>query len=152
MKKWWVAVAVVLCLGYGNLFPFEKTDAGELCIVETLLVEQQGGTTTLYSIDAQGTGETMAAALADMEDHAPGQLFLRQVKRIVFCGVTTQPPDLFDLPEDIPLGANVYISPQQGQELQQELERLEAQLYGKERRERSRTTLAQLRNQELSHE
>lgn len=55
MKKWALGIFAALAVGYFGLLPFESTDAGELYVVETLLVEADENQVRLYS------GDTMAA-------------------------------------------------------------------------------------------
>lgn len=85
MKKWALGIFAALAVGYFGLLPFESTDAGELYVVETLLVEADENQVRLYSGDTMGSGATPAEAVQDMERKAPGQLFLRQTKRLIFC-------------------------------------------------------------------
>lgn len=147
--KWLLAAAAVLLLGYGDFLPFENMDAGEMCIVETLFVEQSGDHVTLSSGESEGRGVDLQAAAEEMEENAPGRLFLRQVKRIVFCQGTEKGVDLLNMPEELPLGAVVYLSDAPAETLLKNLETMEKQLKAKEQRERDIPTLAQLQNQVL---
>lgn len=89
----------------------------------------------------------MTEALADMEEWAPGQVFLRQTKRIIFCGGTEARPG--ELPEDLPMGAGVYETTQSA-EILLEINDLEDILEARERRQKQMPTLADLKNSALS--
>lgn len=147
MRLWLLAGIAALCVGYFDLLPFESVDAGELYIVETLLVEQDIWGVNLYADEVQGCGATMTEALADMEEWAPGQVFLRQTKRIIFCGGTEARPG--ELPEDLPMGAGVYETTQSA-EILLEINDLEDILEARERRQKQMPTLADLKNSALS--
>lgn len=146
MKKWLLAAAAVLILSYGDFLPFENADAGDLYIVETLFVEKKGNRLVLLAEDIQGSGADVAAAAEDMKKTAPGRLFLRQVKRIVFCqGAQTQ-VDILSMPEEIPLGASVFVSNEPANKLLNDLENLEKRLEVQEEQAKNMITLAQLQN------
>lgn len=147
--KWLLAAAVALLLCYGDLLPFENRDAGEMCIVETLFVEQKGAYVALSSGEIQGMGKDLQAAAENMEENAPGGLFLRQVKRILFCQGAEKGVDLLKMPEELPLGAAIYRSDAPAEELLKELETMEKRLEAKEQRERDIPTLARIQNQVL---
>ena len=147
MKLWLLAGLVALCVGYFDLLPFESVDAGELYIVETLMVEETAGGVRLYAGETEGRGGTLRAAAADMENHAPGQLFLRQTKRLIFCnGAEVRP---MELPETLPMGAAVYQTEESAEELLEETE-LEDVLEARERRQGDMPTLADLKNEALT--
>jgi hypothetical protein len=147
VKKWLVAGGLVLLAGYFDLLPFQSEDAGELLVVETLLIQEEAGEVHLYGLDLEGTGVDVAAAAENMAENAPGQLFLRQTKRLIFCG--DMQPDLMELPEELPVGAVVYGDPREAQELLTQLETLEAMLEAREKRSENVPTLAQLQNRYL---
>lgn len=147
MRLWLLAGLVALCVGYFDLLPFESVDAGELYIVETLMVEQTAQGIDLYAGDAEGHGSTMDAAVADMERWAPGQLFLRQTKRLIFCGGRVTEP--MDLPETLPMGAGVY-STEESAETLLDADELEDVLEAWERRQKNIPTLAELKNNKLT--
>lgn len=143
MKLWLLAGIAALCVGYFDLLPFESVDAGELYVVETLIVEQDIWGVSLYADDVQGYGATVTEALADMEEWAPGQIFLRQTKRIIFCGGTEAAP--MELPEDLPMGAGMYETKQSAETLL-EMDDLEDILEARERRQKRMPTLADVKN------
>jgi hypothetical protein len=147
VKKWLVAGMLVLLAGYLDLLPFQSEDAGELLVVETLLIQEEAGEVHLYGLDLEGTGRDVAAAAENMAENAPGQLFLRQTKRLIFCGDTQ--PDLLDLPEELPVGAVVYADPREAQELLGQLDTLEAVLEAREKHSEDVPTLARLQNRYL---
>ena len=147
MKLWILAGIVALCVGYFDLLPFESIDAGELYIVETLMVEETAGEVNLYAGEAEGHGPTLKAAVANMEQFAPGQLFLRQTKRLIFCGGTEARP--MELPETLPMGAAVYQAEESAETLQ-DAENLEDILEARERQRKDMPTLADLKNDVLT--
>ena len=148
MKMWLLAGLVALCVGYFDLLPFESVDAGELYIVETLMVEETAGGVRLWAGEVQGRGDTLRDAAADMENRAPGRLFLRQTKRLIFCGEAEVRP--MELPETLPMGATVYRAEESAEELLEE-KTLEDVLEARERRMiTSMPTLADLKNEALT--
>jgi hypothetical protein len=150
VKKWLIAGALVLLAGYFDLLPFKSTDAGDLLVVETLLIEDDAGEVHLYAMDLEDTGTDVGVAADHMAENAPGQLFLRQTKRLIFCGDTK--PDLLGLPEELPMGAVVYADPREAQELLEQMETLEAMLEAREKRSEDVPTLAQLQNRYLTEQ
>lgn len=148
MKLWLLAGIVALCVGYFDLLPFESIDAGELYIVETLMVEETAGEVSLYAGEVEGHGPTLKAAVADMERFAPGQLFLRQTKRLIFCAGTEAKP--MELPETLPMGAAVYRAEESAEELKDDKE-LEDVLEARERQRKNMPTLAGLKNDALTN-
>ena len=146
MKKWMLAAAVILVLGYGDLLPFENMDAGQMCIAETLLVESRRGEIVLYAENLRGSGADCVRAAEDMAQNAPGRLFLRQVKRIIFCGDARNQVDILELPAEVPLGAAVYVSDRSPQELLEDMESLEKRLETREQTEKKFITLANVQN------
>jgi hypothetical protein len=147
VKKWLIAGTLVLLLGYCDLLPFQSMDAGNLLVVETLLIEENAGEVHLYAQDLEGTGQDVVTAAENMAENAPGQLFLRQTKRLIFCGDTEL--ELLDLPEELPVGAIVYQDPRTAEELLAQLETLEPMLEAREKRAERVPTLAQLQNRQL---
>jgi hypothetical protein len=150
VKKWLIAGALVLLAGYFDLLPFKSVDAGDLLVVETLLIQEEAGEVHLYAMDLEGTGTDVYAAADDMAENAPGQLFLRQTKRLIFCGDTQ--PDLLELPEELPMGAVVYQDPREAEELLKQLETLETVLEAREKRSEEVPTLARLQNRQLEEQ
>lgn len=151
MKKWILTAAAVLLL-YSDLVPFESMDAGELCVVETLLVECEGTQVRVLSEEAVGDGENIAEAVERMEENAPGRLFLRQVQRVIFCNGAEKQVALMDIPQEIPLGAGVYQTDGSGEGLLDDLEGLENRLRIMEQEKNRVPTLAYLKNEELQRE
>lgn len=149
MKYWILAAVGVLLLLYGDFGPFEPVDAGEMCIVETLFVEKTGNQIRLVAKEAEGAGRTMAEAVSDMEDEAPGRLFLRQVKRVVFCGSGADTVDFLSMPSDIPVGAAVYATKDRADDLLEGIDTLEKKLDVREKEKNSVATLAQIMNRQL---
>lgn len=148
--KWALAAAAALIVGFFDLLPFESVDAGALYIIETLMVEMEQGEIHLYAGEADGRGATVKAAVADMEQNAPGMLFLRQTKRLIFCGGAEAAVDFLNLPEDLPMGAGVYVSEKPAAELLEDQDQLEQILEARERREeKNLPTLAEIKNNVL---
>ena len=151
MKRWIIGALAALAVGFLGWLPFPCTDAGELYLVETLLLEADSGGVTLYAGDLSGRGENLDEALLDLERRAPGQLFLRQTQRLIFCGGTAQLDPLL-MPEDLPVGAAVYGTDTPASELTGDPEVLGAVLEAQERREPDTPTLAQMKNKALARE
>ena len=143
MKKWLAGAVLLLIL---VVFPpFHAADAGQLWVVETLMVEEMPKGFTVYAGELSGQGRTIGEALSTLQEYAPGELFLRQVKRLVLCGDTALPV----LPEEIPMGAVVYTWPGSGGELWQRLSRVEPVLDARERQNDDQTRLADLEDAAL---
>lgn len=149
MKRWIIGALAALAVGFLGWLPFPCTDAGELFLVETLLLETDGKQVALYAGDVTGQGENLDAALRDLERQAPGQLFLRQTQRLIFCGSAAEELDPLLLPEELPLGAAVYGTELPAQDLADSVERLNLVLEAQERREPDTPTLARLQNSAL---
>lgn len=152
MRKWIIAGIAALVVGYGGLLPFEQMDAGELVVVETLFVESEDGNVTLTAAGNRGTGQDMETAKQALEVNTPGQLFLRQAKRIVFCGGAEDRIQMQDLPEEVPVGVVVYYSNLPAEYLSRQTDRLEAVLDAREKRQEELTKLADLENARLNGE
>lgn len=148
MKKWLVGLAAVLMVGYLNLWPFPQQDAGDLYIVENLLVEMDETEVRLYAGTLSARGRTFTDALSCMEGNAPGQLFLRQTRRVIFCRGAEKLCNPMVLPEQLPMGACVYSAKEPAEEL--DMETWGAVLEARERRHPETPTLAQLKNSALS--
>ncbi len=146
MKKWVAGIAVVLAAICFH--PFEAADTGELLVAQTLMIEEEEDALSLWAAGLHATGKTAQSAVNQMADHAPGKLFLRQLKRIILCGGAEQ-LERMELPEEIPMGAVVYRSKEPAEALSERLEELEAVLEARERRERNLPTLAQLKNEQI---
>lgn len=143
MKKWALAMVAFLAITFFDLWPFPQQDAGELYIVETLLVEQRDDQMILTAGELSGSGDNMQKALADMTENAPGQLFLRQTKRVIFCGEEAL-QEAPALPEQLPMGACVYLWNGTAEMLN--MEQVNKVLEAQERRNTKTPTLAQLKN------
>lgn len=150
--KYWILAALGLLLTYGDLAPFEPVDAGEMCIVETLFVEKTGDQIRLVAKELEGSGGTMKEAVTAMEEEAPGQLFLRQVKRVVFCGSGGNNVDFLSMPEEIPVGAAVYATKDRADDLLEGIDTLEKKLDIREKEKNSVATLAQIMDRQLKKE
>lgn len=147
MRKWLITGLAALALFYSGAKPFETFDTSKLCVVETLLIEQTEEGVRLCGEGIQGVGATVKEAVANMEASAPGQLFLRQVKRILFCGGAEKTLDLTKLPEEISYGTICYRSGSSTKTLCEDLEVLEARLDAREKRDEQLPTLAKRLNQ-----
>lgn len=144
MKKWIIAAAAA---GVLFLQPFDPADAGQLYVVETLALERRGGEIIVAAEALSGQGDSVDAALRDMEERTPGLLFLRQVKRIILCG-DTGAEALGRLPEGIPMGATVYTSQGSAENVAQQ-ETLQEILEARELREQNLPRLAEILNRQL---
>lgn len=147
LKKW-IAAGLIILISL-CFHPFQAADAGELCVAETVIVENTGDNVEMWAAGVHGQGRTASDAAADMAQSAPGTLFLRQVKRVIFCGGAERSEEARSLPEEIPMGAVIYESQEPGWALSEELEELEEVLEARERREKEPATLAQIKNQVL---
>lgn len=108
MKKWILLLAAVLAVSFFDLWPFSREDAGGLFLVETLAVSVEEDTVFLTAGDRTGSGKTVDEALETLGEKTPGQLFLRQIRRVIYCGDALRrcPPE--DLPQELPMSALVY--------------------------------------------
>ena len=81
MRKWWIMALALLVFG---MLPASGTELGELHPVSILLVQTQGKNVQLFT-DTQdlGEGETLDAALKNLEDTTPGHLFLDTVEYLI---------------------------------------------------------------------
>lgn len=152
LKRWIIGALAALAVGSLGWLPFPCTDAGELYLVETLLLEADSGGVTLYAGELSGWGENLDGALLDLERRAPGQLFLRQTQRLIFCGGAAAELDPLLLPEDLPAGAAVYGTDTPAPELTGDPKKLDAVLEAQERRKPDTPTLAQMKNSALARE
>lgn len=144
MKKLLWCLAAALLVGALDLWPFRQEDAGALYLVETLLVEADASGIELYAGDLSAGGGTMDEALSALEERAPGQLFLRQTKRVIFCAGAERYCSPMDLPEQVPMGAALYSCRAGAEAL--EPEPLGEILEARERRMPETPTLAQGKN------
>ena len=148
MKRWILCLMAFLAMSFFGLWPFRREDAGNLYIADTLLVEADRTGVTLSTGDLTAGGPTVRSALEALSESAPGQLFLRQAKRVIFCGGAEQSCEPLSLPDQLPMGACVYRSNLAASEL--DLETLSPVLDARERRSRDLPTLAALENAVLS--
>ena len=144
MKKWIIAGAIILAALCFH--PFEAADAGELLVAQTLVIEEDGDQISLWAAELHAKGKTTEEAAEKMKGSAPGTLFLRQTKRIIFCGGAEASDAALKLPEELPMGAVVYQSEESGKDLNEKLKDLEEVLEAREQRERDLPTLAQIKN------
>ena len=147
MGKWIMALLGLLLTGLLGWWPFPQMDTGELYIVKTLLVERTEDRVCLTAGTVTGQGNTVAAARADLEEQAPGQLFLRQTSRVILCR-GAEAEDVFELREDLPMGAYLYMYRGTGESL--DLETLEPVLEAREHRHPELPTLAAVENRLLT--
>lgn len=152
LKRWIIGALAALAVGFLGWLPFPCTDAGELFLVETLLLEADSGGVTLYAGELSGTGADLDGALLALERRTPGQLFLRQTQRLIFCGGAAAALDPLLLPEELPVGAAVYGTDTPAAELTGNLEELNRGLEAQERRAPDTPTLAQMKNSALTRE
>lgn len=146
MKKWCFGVILVLIL---LCFPpFDGSDAGQIWVVETLIVEEKPDSVAVYAKNLTAEGRTLHEALENMKEYVPGELFLRQVKRLIFCGDM----ELGKLPEEIPLGSAVYVYPGSGEELWRQLGSVEPVLDAREKARPDSPRLAELMDSNLRQE
>lgn len=81
MRKWWMMALALLALG---VLPASGTELGELHPVSILLVQAQGKNIQLLTDTRDfGEGETLDAALKNLEDTTPGHLFLDTVEYLI---------------------------------------------------------------------
>ena len=148
-KKWIVALLAALIVAYLGLWPFDSLDAGEIYMVETLLVSENDGEIGVYTGEFSAEGNTVNEAIKNLAERTPGQLFLRQTKRVIFCGDAEERINICAMPKELPVGVIVYRSDQEPEKLQEDYEEMERRLEAKERREDRRPILAELQNRAL---
>lgn len=148
-KKWIVGMLAALIVAYLGLWPFDSLDAGEIYMVETLLISGEDGKINVYTRDVSAEGGTVNEAIKNLAERTPGQLFLRQTKRIIFCGGAEERIDICTMPRELPIGVIIYRSSQEPEKLQEDYDEMERRLEAKERREEQLPTLAKLQNRAL---
>lgn len=81
MKKWLIMFLALLAFA---VLPTSGTELGELHPVSLLMVRSRGKQIQLYTdtLD-RGEGETLDAALKNLEDTTPGHLFLDTVEYLI---------------------------------------------------------------------
>lgn len=145
-KKWMTGILAALITAYLGLWPFESLDAGGIYMVETLLISESDGTIEVYTKDVSGRGETVDEAVENLTERTPGQLFLRQTKRVIFCGGAEERINIRSMPKELPIGVVIYASPEEPEKLQEDFDAMEQRLSAKEEREERMPTLAILQN------
>lgn len=145
MNKWILGAAAAVTVSWCGWLPFEAVDAGELYVVENLLVEADGRQVTLCAEDVSGSGKNLEEALTAMETNAPGRLFLRQTRRLIFCDGGEYYINMYDLPQELPVGMAVYRTERTAEELLEE-KKLGEILEAREHREKEYPTLAKVKN------
>lgn len=148
-KKWIVGMLAALIVAYLGLWPFDSLDAGEIYMVETLLISGEDGKINVYTRDVSAEGGTVNEAIKNLAERTPGQLFLRQTKRVIFCGGAEERIDICTMPRELPIGVIIYRSNQEPEKLQEDYDEMERRLGAKERREEQLPTLAKLQNRAL---
>lgn len=148
-KKWIVGMLAALIVAYLGLWPFDSLDAGEIYMVETLLISGEDGKINVYTRDVSAEGGTVNEAIKNLAERTPGQLFLRQTKRVIFCGGAEERIDICTMPRELPIGVIIYRSNQEPEKLQEDYDEMERRLEAKERREEQLPTLAKLQNRAL---
>ncbi len=148
MKKWLLGLLVVLAVSFFDLWPFPQQDAGELYIVETLLLEAEENQVHLYAGELSASGANIEEALSAMEENTPGQLFLRQTRRLIFCDGAERNCNPMDLPEQLPMGVCVYTWSGAAEAL--DMENINKVLEARERRNKKTPTLAKLKNDAIT--
>ena len=109
VKKWLLGLLVVLAVSFFDLWPFPQQDAGELYIVESIAVRSGKKTRCTYMPEKlSASGANIEEALSAMEENTPGQLFLRQTRRPIFCDGAERNCNPMGLPEQLPMGVCVY--------------------------------------------
>lgn len=146
MKKWCFGLLLALILL--QFPPFDSSDVGTLWVVETLIVEETPDGVSVFANDLTAQGRTLHEAMEQMKEYVPGELFLRQIKRLIFCGDML----LMRLPEDIPLGASVYQYRGSGNTLWQQLDTVEAVLDAREKANPQSPRLAELMDKHILQE
>lgn len=145
MRKWVLGAAALLAMELWSLWPFPRWDTGELMVVETLAIQVRNRELWLFADGYTGCGATGAQAVERLQTAVPGQLFLRQVRRIIFCGGAEESWNPLELPEELSVGANVYRWPGEAEDLG-DISRLNRVLVARERREPQMENLAGLQN------
>lgn len=148
-KKWIVGMLAALIVAYLGLWPFDSLDAGEIYMVETLLISGEDGKINVYTRDVSAEGGTVNEAIKNLAERTPGQLFLRQTKRVIFCGGAEERIDICTMPRELPIGVIIYRSNQEPEKLQEDYDEMERRLGAKERRKEQLPTLAKLQNRAL---
>ena len=81
---WFLLAAAVL--GIGSLLPFQSRDVGQLVPVETLVISLEEDQIQLNGGICEGKGKTWETAWQDLQDGAPGYVFLGTAEQVVFVG------------------------------------------------------------------
>lgn len=84
MKRVLLLLVCSAIISLSGLLPWQRHDAAQLLPVETLLVDYDRRQVNLYAAQGlTGSGASLAEAMDDMADRAPGELFYGQVARVI---------------------------------------------------------------------
>jgi hypothetical protein len=84
MKRIILTAALVAAASLAGLWPFSGTDAAQVVPVETLCIRREGNIVRVLAEDGlTGSGDTLAAALGDLAEGAPGKVFFGTVQRVI---------------------------------------------------------------------
>ena len=81
-----VLLAAALTMVFG--LPFREYDTALLLPIRTLHVEKTATGVHIRSDAGEGTGKDWAAAVEDLRENAPGDVFFDTAEQIIFCGGT----------------------------------------------------------------
>lgn len=81
-----VLLAAALTMVFG--LPFREYDTAQLLPIRTLQVEKAAVGVHILSDAGEGTGENWSAAVENLRENAPGDVFFDTAEQIVFCGGT----------------------------------------------------------------
>lgn len=85
MKKSYLWLLIAAALALTGLLPGDGTDVADLEPARILLVSRENGLVeTTCDTGAEGRGDSLAAAVRDMEQTAEGELFLDTASAVVF--------------------------------------------------------------------
>lgn len=82
--KWWQAFALagILTVIFG--LPFREYSTKQLLPIKTLQARRQEGEIRILSEAGEGRGESWEAAVRDLEEKAPGEVFFDTAEQAVF--------------------------------------------------------------------
>ena len=110
MNKLWILLAAALVLAVYQLIPFKATDVSKLQPVQTMVISTQDGTVCVScDEDLTGYGSTLRQAMKDLENSAPGTVFLGTAEQIVVCGDSNLIRQLTEIKELRP-AAQLYLA------------------------------------------
>lgn len=87
--KWLIIAALLLTLIFG--LPFREYDTAKLLPMETLQADTRDGKVLLVSEAGSGEGETFLAAVEDLRQKAPGDVFFDTAEHLVLCDSSLLP-------------------------------------------------------------